>query len=296
MALVLGFDDYWQGAGMLAEALALPCDKVALHYFPDGESKVTLPANLPSTVIVCRSLHRPNEKLLELILVAETARNMGVKRLLLVAPYLCYMRQDIAFEPGEAVSQKIIGQLLAQYFDGVITVDPHLHRINTLKEAVPAAHAVSLKATEPMAQYLRQNFADPVIVGPDEESRQWVSAVASAYDWEFYIAEKQRFGDHQVEISLQELPLDGRDLVIIDDIASTGATLVQMARQLRMFSPASLSVIVTHGFFIGNAMAELKKAGVHNIWSSDAIPHPSNVFSIIALVAEAVENLLAEVH
>ncbi|WP_281558564.1 ribose-phosphate diphosphokinase [Thalassomonas sp. RHCl1] len=293
MALVLGFDDYWQGANTLAAELDLPCDKVAVHHFPDGESKITLPAELTETVIICRSLHHPNEKLLELILAAETARGMGVQRLLLAAPYLCYMRQDIAFQPGEAVSQKIIGQLLAQHFDDVITVDPHLHRIDTLKQAVPAAHAVSLKATEPMAQYLRRNFANPVIVGPDEESRQWVSAVAAIYDWEFYIAEKQRFDDHQVEVNLQALTLDGRDLVIIDDIASTGGTLVQAARQLRMFNPASLSVIVTHAFFIGNAMTELKKAGVHNIWSSDAIPHQSNVFSVIAVVAKAVKALLA---
>ncbi|WP_044833327.1 ribose-phosphate diphosphokinase [Thalassomonas actiniarum] len=293
MALVLGFDDYWQGANTLAAELDLPCDKVAVHHFPDGESKITVPAELPETVIICRSLHRPNEKLLELILAAETARGMGAKRLLLAAPYLCYMRQDIAFQPGEAVSQKIIGQLLAQYFDDVITVDPHLHRIDTLKQAVPATHALSLKATEPMAQYLRRNFTNPVIVGPDEESRQWVSAVAAIYDWEFYIAEKQRFDDHQVQVSLQALTLDGRDLVIIDDIASTGGTLVQAARQLRMFNPASLSVIVTHAFFIGNAMTELKKAGVHNIWSSDAIPHQSNVFSVITVVAKAVKVLLA---
>ena len=126
VVLILGFDDYWQGAKALANELTLPCSKVAVHHFPDGESKVTLPVDLPPAVIVCRSLHRPNEKLLELILVAETARAMGVKRLLLVAPYLCYMRQDIAFHPGEAVSQKIIGGLLAQYFDDVITVDPHL--------------------------------------------------------------------------------------------------------------------------------------------------------------------------
>ncbi|WDE01961.1 ribose-phosphate diphosphokinase [Thalassomonas actiniarum] len=291
--MVLGFDDYWQGANTLAAELDLPCDKVAVHHFPDGESKITVPAELPETVIICRSLHRPNEKLLELILAAETARGMGAKRLLLAAPYLCYMRQDIAFQPGEAVSQKIIGQLLAQYFDDVITVDPHLHRIDTLKQAVPATHALSLKATEPMAQYLRRNFTNPVIVGPDEESRQWVSAVAAIYDWEFYIAEKQRFDDHQVQVSLQALTLDGRDLVIIDDIASTGGTLVQAARQLRMFNPASLSVIVTHAFFIGNAMTELKKAGVHNIWSSDAIPHQSNVFSVITVVAKAVKVLLA---
>ena len=127
--MLLGFSDYESQGRRLADALGMPFALVAIHRFPDGESKVTLPSPLPERVVLCRSLDAPNDKLIELMLCAETARAMGAKRVALVAPYLCYMRQDIAFHPGEAVSQKIVGKFLAGLFDAVITVDPHLHRI-----------------------------------------------------------------------------------------------------------------------------------------------------------------------
>ncbi len=111
--------------------------KYALHHFPDGESLIRLPPSLPEHVIVCRSLNQPNDKLIELLLCATTARELGAKRLTLVAPYLSYMRQDIANQPGEAVSQRIVGKLLAELFDDVLTVDPHLHRISSLDPGDP---------------------------------------------------------------------------------------------------------------------------------------------------------------
>ena len=111
--MLLGFADYRHQAAALAEALALPCREVALHRFPDGESKVTLPSTLPERVLICRSLDRPNDKLIELLLTARTARLCGARQLILIAPYLCYMRQDKAFHPGEAVSQTLVGAFLA---------------------------------------------------------------------------------------------------------------------------------------------------------------------------------------
>src|SRR5690606_12123678 len=107
------------------------------HRFPDGELRLRLPATLPAAVVLFRGLHQPNEKLVELLLTARTARGAGARHLTLVAPYLAYMRQDMAFAPGEAVSQRIVGDFLAQLFDAVITVDPHLHRVARLDEAVP---------------------------------------------------------------------------------------------------------------------------------------------------------------
>ena len=94
--------------------------------------------------MILRTLNNPNEKLVELLLAAQTARTLGASHLTLVAPYLAYMRQDIAFQPGEAVSQRIVGRFLAGLFDAVITVDPHLHRVATLQEAVPVTQAVVL--------------------------------------------------------------------------------------------------------------------------------------------------------
>ena len=126
--LVLGFPSYTAQARGIAAKAALGYADIALRRFPDGESLVRLPDTLPEQVVFCVSLDDPNAKLIELELAAQTARSLGARTLTLVAPYLCYMRQDSAFRPGEAVSQRIIGALLARHFDSVITVDAHLHR------------------------------------------------------------------------------------------------------------------------------------------------------------------------
>ena len=115
--MLLSFKDYEKQSRALAQVLDIPCKIIQSHRFPDGESKLTLPSTLPDHVLICRSLDRPNEKLVELLLAAKTARTLGAKKLTLVAPYLCYMRQDIAFHPGEAVSQSIIGHFLPGDFE-----------------------------------------------------------------------------------------------------------------------------------------------------------------------------------
>ncbi|MCI2283376.1 ribose-phosphate diphosphokinase [Colwellia sp. MSW7] len=227
MTLLLGFDDYLPQAEKLANDLTLPMKVVNLHQFPDGETKVTLPPSLPQKVIICRSLHQPNNKLIELIITAAAAKNQGVKHITLVAPYLCYMRQDKAFHTGEAISQKIIGKLLSEYFDRVITVDPHLHRINNLGEAIPNSEAVTLNATLAISDFIKQKFTQPIIIGPDEESQQWVKAIAAPHRWMYTIATKERYSDTQVKVSFSDntseknisLDLAGQDLIIVDDIA-----------------------------------------------------------------------------
>ncbi|WP_305802202.1 ribose-phosphate pyrophosphokinase-like domain-containing protein [Thiolapillus sp.] len=114
-------EDYAEPAKRLAHFIGCPFALIDVHHFPDGESRLRLPVDLPQKVVLCRSLNDPNEKLVELILAAEHLRGQGVMQLMLIAPYLCYMRQDKAFHPGEVVSQTIIGRLLANYFDGAIT-------------------------------------------------------------------------------------------------------------------------------------------------------------------------------
>ncbi|MBX9833993.1 MAG: ribose-phosphate pyrophosphokinase-like domain-containing protein, partial [Burkholderiaceae bacterium] len=129
-ACLLYFDGEAAPALRLAQAAGLTALAVERHRFPDGELKLRLPVDatgrMPRHAVLLRSLHQPNEKLVELLLAARTARNLGVQHLTLVAPYLAYMRQDIAFHPGEAVSQQVVGGFLAGLFDAVITVDPHL--------------------------------------------------------------------------------------------------------------------------------------------------------------------------
>lgn len=290
--LLLGFADYLEPAKALASKLKLPFSLVEVHHFPDGESKVTLPVSISDTVIICRSLAQPNDKLIELMLVCATARKMGAKRLILVAPYLCYMRQDKAFNPGEAISQQIIGEFLSHYVDDLITVDPHLHRVSRLNSVVKLENAISLQATQPMGEFLNEKFTAPVIIGPDEESRQWVSAIAGQHGWDFLVAIKQRFGDRSVKVELDDFDFIDRDIVIVDDIASTGNTLIKTAELLLSKHPESLSILVTHAFFVDKALDKLEQLGVRNIWSSDSVLHSTNAFSLVDLLAPNIENIL----
>ncbi|WP_114325097.1 ribose-phosphate diphosphokinase [Candidatus Colwellia aromaticivorans] len=299
MAIILGFDDYLSPAQQLAESLSIPFKQVELHQFPDGETKVTLPMNLPKKIIICRTLNQPNAKLIELIITASAARAQGVEHITLVAPYLCYMRQDIAFHQGEAISQKIIGKLLGDYFDRVITIDPHLHRINNLNEAIPSNQAIALHASSAMSAFLKKQFSQPVLIGPDEESEQWVKAIAKPHQWDYAIATKERFGDKSVAINLEsnnkeninKVSLTNRDVIIVDDIASTGKTLEQAVKQIQQQAPTSISIIVTHAFFVDDAITRLTNMDVAHIWSSDSVLHNSNAFSIIDIIAEQLEKL-----
>ncbi|MDP1971007.1 MAG: ribose-phosphate diphosphokinase [Methylobacter sp.] len=220
--MILAFPDYLSQAQRLAARLDVPLAEVVLHHFPDGESLIRLPPSLPEHVIVCRSLNQPNDKLIELLLCATTARELGAKRLTLVTPYLSYMRQDIANQPGEAVSQRIVGKLLAELFDDVLTVDPHLHRISSLTQAIPIKNAISLTAADEIGVFLKRQFKHALLLGPDSESKQWVAAIAENIGFDYAIAQKNRLGDKQVEMTLPDGDFCSKSVIIIDDMASTG--------------------------------------------------------------------------
>lgn len=289
--ILLGFAESLDPACALARAAGLDFAEIEVHHFPDGESRVSLPASLPGRVVICRSLDQPNQKLLELLLAAATARELGAGHLTLVAPYLCYMRQDKAFHPGEAVSQRVVGKLLADNFDALITVDPHLHRVSRLEDAIPVKSARALAATEAMAAYLEGQLDKPLLIGPDEESQQWVAAIAARNRLEYCVARKQRYGDADIKVTLPDRTYRGRHLVLVDDIASTGSTLEVASRELWKHRPASISVMVTHALFVGDALARIKRAGVEHIWSSDSIVHPTNRIRLAGPIASALMEL-----
>lgn len=286
--IVLGFPDYSYPARNLAIAAELNYAEINVHRFPDGESRLSLPDPLPECVVICRSLNEPNEKLIELAFAASTARELGAAKIILVAPYLCYMRQDKAFHRGEAVSQQIIGKLLANWFDGLITVDPHLHRVHRLEDAVPVVKAKALYATEVMAMFLDGRLDDPLLIGPDQESEQWVAAIAQRNQLDFHVASKIRFGDSDVQVTLPDADYRGRNVVLVDDVASTGHTLEVASRELLACQPASINVMVTHALFVDDALQRLKNAGVNKIWSCDSILHPTNRIALGESLAQAL--------
>ncbi len=285
--LVLGFADYRPQGQALADALAVPYREVDIHRFPDGESRVVVPCDLPERVLVCRALDHPNHKLVELMFTAVTAREQGAHHLTLVAPYLCYMRQDIAFTPGEAVSQRVVGRHLADLFDAVLTVDPHLHRIAALSEVMPDIHTEALSCAPAMVEYLRSHGGDPLLLGPDSESQQWVRAIAEPAGLDYGVAVKERFGDRQVETRLPDRDYPGREVILVDDMISTGGTMASVARQLVAAGTARVECLVTHALFADGAEELLRSAGIGRIASSDSVAHPTNAVPLAGLLAEA---------
>ena len=290
-AAVLAFDDEAPMAAALAQALGVPALPIARHRFPDGELKLRLPPALPPHVVLLRTLHPPNERLVELLIAAPAARELGARQLTLVCPYLAYMRQDIAFTPGEAVSQRHIGALLASRFDALVTVDPHLHRISRLDEVMPGCHAVALSAAPLVGAWLARQVERPLFIGPDEESAPWARRAAAACTpaADHAVCTKQRHGDREVQVTLPAgLDCRGRAVVLIDDMASTGRTLIAAARLAFAAGAASVDVAVTHALFVGDAVDALQAAGIGRVWSTDCVPHPSNAISVAPLLAAAV--------
>jgi len=286
--MLLHFAEDLTQATAISQAARMNLGVIARHRFPDGELKLRLPSTLPTRVVLLRTLDNPNEKLVELLLVARTARTLGSRHLTLVAPYLAYMRQDIAFQPGEVVSQKVIGHFLADLFDAVITVDPHLHRVATLAQAVPTTQATVLSGAPLLADLIATHLPRALLVGPDEESAQWIAQAAARHGFDHAVCHKVRHGDRDVQIALPDIRVQGRCVVLLDDVASSGHTLAGAARLLLSAGSASVDVAVTHALFAGDALQVLKTAGVDRVWSTDCIAHPSNAVSMAPTIAAAL--------
>jgi ribose-phosphate pyrophosphokinase len=291
MSLLLAFDDEAALAAALAAALGWQLAIIDSHTFPDGETRLRLPPAMPADAVLLRGLQQPNSKIATLMLAAAGARELGAMHLTLVSPYLAYMRQDIAFTPGEVVSQRHLGRLLAGWFDAVVTVDPHLHRVATMDEVVPGRRGVALTAAPLLGEFVAGRVPGALLLGPDEEAGQWVRVAAAAGGLDHAICVKQRHGDRDVDIALPSVGVAGRAVVLLDDVASTGRTLIEAARAALAEGASSVDVIVTHGLFVGDAVAQIRAAGVRHVWSTDSVPHASNALSLVPLLAAALREV-----
>lgn len=284
---LFGFAECREAAKALADELGIGFHEVAVRSFPDGESLVRVPA-AAETVLLYRSLDNPNAKLIELILAAAAARGNGARRVMLVAPYLAYMRQDMAFHPGEAVSQQVIGHLIASHFDGLLTIDPHLHRISTLGEAVPGIPALSLSAAPVLASAITRE-EQPVLIGPDSESRPWVEAIARPLGLDVLLGEKQRNGDRDVELVIAGLEhVAGRPVVLVDDVISSGVTMIAAAGQSLRAGAASVEALATHCLASDEDLARMRDAGIARIRAMQTVGGPTACLPVAALLAAAI--------
>lgn len=264
-----------------------------IRHFPDGESYVRLHSDCrDADVVVLCNLHDPDSIVLPLLFLARTARELGARRVGLLAPYLAYMRQDARFNPGEAVSSRLFAELLSPYFDWLVTVDPHLHRYEQLAQIYTIPNQI-VHAAPLVADFIRQQVAMPMLIGPDRESEQWVAAIANTVGCPYQVLEKRRLGDREVEVSLPVTDhVRLHTPVLLDDMVSTGHTMLAAIRHLKKQQLKAPICIAMHGLFVDGAWQQLLAAGAERVVSCNSVPHPSNAIDLTPLLLPALTGLL----
>ncbi|MEO8706581.1 MAG: ribose-phosphate diphosphokinase [Kofleriaceae bacterium] len=288
MTLLIAIPGCEHHAKLLADRLGLDMVVPQIRQFPDGEIYVRLDrARVPDSVAIVGNLHGDN--FLRIAFLAGTARDLGAKRVGVVAPYLAYMRQDSVFNPGEGVTAKYFGRLVSQTVDWLVTVDPHLHRYDSLANVYSIPTTIA-RAAPSIAQWIAAEVKDPVLVGPDAESVQWVSAVAKHCSAPYLILEKTRRGDRDVSVSAPDRSWNGHTPVVIDDIVSTGRTMVEATRMLCAAGSAAPMCIAIHAVFADTVNDDLVAAGARGIITCDTITHASNRICVADPIAAAVRT------
>lgn len=286
---VHGFAEDAAAVERLASRLAAPHGLIDLHRFPDGEVLPTVPRTGARTVIFYRSLYDANARLVSLLLAADAYRRTGVTRLVLAAPYLCYLRQDAVFQPGQPLSRDVVGRWLGGAFDRVVTVQAHLHRTADLAD-VFGVPAQSLSIAGELA-VLAAGGERPLVVGPDIESRPLVEDAARRLGTGWMTFDKVRQGDRQVSLTLRSADeVRGKPLLLLDDACSSGGTLELALGLLRQAGALSVDVAVAHALFDAETEARLRAAGARRILSSDSVPHPTNAMELAGVLASALRE------
>lgn len=278
----------------LRAALGAEVGEIQQRPFPDGETYLRVMSPVADRhCVVLVNLANPNAGFLPLTFLAETLKELGAASVGLVAPYLSYMRQDTRFHPGEAVTSRIFAGLLSERVDWLVTVDPHLHRYRSLNDiysiptsAVPGAPA--------LAQWCAAREEPLLLVGPDSESEQWVSAIAREIGQPYIVGRKERRGDRDVTVSLPELSSHrDRRAVIVDDVISSGHTILETLDSLLAAGVESVDCVAVHGIFAQGVDERLRRSGIERLVTSNSIPHPSNGIDLSPALAEAVLRHLA---
>jgi ribose-phosphate pyrophosphokinase len=283
-------------AERLAAAVDGECGLLSLRDFPDGESYVRVDTDpVGRDVQLVATLRHPNDETLPLIFLADAVRELGATRVGLIAPYLAYMRQDTRFRDGEAITSRSYARIISRAVDSLLTVDPHLHRVTRLRELYSIPATAIHVATE-IGLWIAANVKSPLIIGPDQESRQWVEGIAAAAGAPSTVLTKTRRGDtHVIESALGAADHRACTPVLVDDIIATGETMVTAIRHLREQGRPPAECVGVHGVFADGAYASLKAAGAARVVTTNTIAHPSNCIDITPAVARALQAQIVQV-
>ncbi|MBI4144557.1 ribose-phosphate diphosphokinase [Candidatus Woesearchaeota archaeon] len=274
----------------LAKSVARKCKakfaRITTRTFPDGETYIRLPNVVNRHVVIINSMHPlPNDSLIELFLAWHTAKELGARKITLIVPYMAYLRQDKRFHPGEALSNHLIAGLLSA--DAFITIDPHLHRIHAMKE-VFKKRAKHLTSNALLAEFIKKNIPESIIMGPDGESYQWAADIAKKIRYPVVMLKKKRFSSRNVRILVKsKVPLKNKVVVIVDDIISSGHTMFEPIKQLKQLGVKRIYCVCVHGIFAENALKRLKNLGAIVI-STNTISNAVAKIDVSSLIARCL--------
>jgi ribose-phosphate pyrophosphokinase len=277
-------------AGKLAREPGLELGALHVRAFPDGERYVRVDADVKGREVdlVC-TLTQPDQHLLPLAFAADALRDLGAASVNLVAPYLGYMRQDARFLPGEAITSRTFARLLSSTVDSLLTVDPHLHRFSSLSELYSIPTCALPAATE-IGRWVKSEAPDALVIGPDAESEQWARRIADTAGTPFVVMSKTRTGDRQVRVEVPDLAAhSGRRPVIVDDIASSGRTLVAAALGIVRQGFDMPACVVVHALLAGDALDRVRPV-VSRLVSTDTVEHETNGITVTPMVARALTH------
>lgn len=262
-----------------------------LKRFPDGELYVRIGGQLKGEDVVLVQSTRNDQDVLELFLLEDAARQSGARRLVAVVPYFGYARQDRVFFPGEPATAQALAQHIALEADAVVSVD--LHSPETLKAfPKPAFEASGIPA---IARLLRQRPVD-ILVSPDKGGTDRARRMGQLLDRPWMALEKHRIDSEHVELELPaSVPIDlkGKHAVIIDDVISTGGTIVEAARLLARSNVGAITAACTHGLFLRDAFERIK-AVTDEVYSTDTLSNPAEKASVAPDIAQIVKRYFAE--
>ena len=292
MPIIFAFPSYEKMAQDLSSKTGFTLGDATFHKFPEGESYVKINSDVKNQkVILLCGLENADAKIMAIMFFAKVVKEFGTLEIGLVAPYLGYMRMDKRFNSGEAITSNIFAEFLSKQIDLLVTIDPHLHRHKTLEE-IYSIPCQTLHATDLIAAWIKNNVKNPLLIGPDEESKQWVEKIAQKSAVPFVILEKIRLGDDLVKVSLPQIEKYRECTpILVDDIISSAGTMIETVKHLQNLQTKIPICIAVHAIFVGNAFEELKKTGVTQIITCNSITHQSNAIDVVPLLAQAIKSL-----
>ena len=257
--------------------------------FPDGESKITFRHNLKkSVVLVVQSTYPPvDTNLLQILSIISEAKKISSK-IYAIMPYMGYARQDRQFLNGEIVTMSVVAKMLqAAGAKKAIAVD--IHSKTALRHFKIPTENVS--AIPELAKYLKKlKLKNPIVVSPDTGGSLRAKKFADILKSDFITLKKSRNRKTgKVSIRSTKADVNGKDLIIVDDIISTGGSVVKATQFLKKQKCKRVFVVCTHGLLVGDAEKNIKKAGVTQIISTNTIPRSISKVDVSGVIAQAVQ-------